>query len=249
MKVKKCVWVLVIAFIVCSFVMQACEPWPFYRGKNKDLYSIALHSALGATGYQQDKISVLEEDEYGRKLFIVGFRYVHGILGVFISQKTDDQYAYYYEDVNFLIKDKCVSSYDKDEIYKYFTFEAVEALKERNDWGKEVGSRECFKVPITGGKQYLKEKLSNKTIKKAGKQVFYNTIYEMPLCEDSYGHIIWYMEGLVNKGDDHHRYYVFFFNTDGTLKGDDAIMEIEDIWNYSEQMIAFKEVNHWNKEA
>ena len=236
-----------IIIIICILLAQACEPLPVYRKDNKDLYSVAIHSVLGASGYQLDEIVVLEEDEYGRKLFAAHLFRV-APLGVFVSQKTDNQFAYYYEDVNYLLKDT-YPAMSKEEILKVISLDEIESLKERNDWGKEQSTRECIKVPIKGEKRYLEKKIPHKTIKNVGKQNFYNMIYEEPLCEDSFGHIIWYMEGIVNKGDSEHRIFVFFFNADGTLKGDDAIMEINDIWDYSEQMIAFKEANHWNKEA
>ena len=38
-------------------------------------------------------------------------------------------------------------------------------------------------------------------IKRAGECVFSNLVYETPMCEDALGHIIWYMEGFVNKED------------------------------------------------
>ena len=55
------------------------------------------------------------------------------------------------------------------------------------------------------------------------------------------------MQGYVSDEPKTMKYYVVFFNANGTVKGDDAIMEIKDIWDYRDQLIAFKEVNHWNK--
>ena len=243
---KKILIIIFVLIIICIFLMQACEPPPFYTKDNKDLYSIALHSVLGASGYQLDEVVVLEEDGYGRKIFAA--RLFSGVpLGVFISQKTDDQYAYYYEDVNFLIKDQGVSILTKENVYECFSMEAIKELKEQNDWEKEQSSRECFKVPICGEKGYLQDKIPNKMIERAGERVFSNLVYETPMCEDAFGHIIWYMEGFANKEDTQRKCYVFLFNADGELKSDEALMEINDIWDYRDQMIAFKEVNGWNK--
>ena len=70
---------------------------------------------------------------------------------------------------------------------------------------------------------------------------------DTPMCEDSFGNIIWFMKGHGKEDVSKELYYVLYLKSDGTLKSNEAIMEINDIWDYRDQMIAFKAANHWNE--
>ena len=251
-KCKICIALTV--FITLFVLMQGClalGPSVSYKKKDVNLYSEAIHSLLGVYSSGMDEIFVLDEDEYGRKLFFANLSrssIVGDIAGIFISQNTDDSYAYYYEDRNYIVKAGCINKVTKEKVYEKFSSETIKTIKEQNDWGKEERSRDCFKVPIRGDKFYLNDQVSDKSINAIVGTILYKRTGDIPMCEDSFGHIIWFAKGLVSEEDPQERYYVFFFNADGTLKGGDAIMEIDDIWNYSEQMISFKEANHWNQE-
>lgn len=250
---KRRACIVLIVLMVLSALMQACLAWGppvIYKKNDTDLYSVAIHSLAGVYSSGLDEILVLDEDEYGRKLFFANLgrsSLLGDISGIFISQNTDVSYAYYYEDRNYIIKSGSVNKVSKETVYGRFSPEEINTLKAQNDWGKEARSRECFKVPKTGDKFYLRDELSDEKINSVGETIFIKKKGDTPMCEDSFGSLIWFMQGYVSDEPKTMKYYVVFFNADGTVKGDDAIMEIKDIWDYRDQLIAFKEVNHWNK--
>ena len=80
---------------------------PIYTGEYPELFSVALGSLLGARGYSLSvgslpDLIILEEDDYGRILF----EYSDGG-GLYpsrlIMQKTEGDYAYFYQHYNFII--------------------------------------------------------------------------------------------------------------------------------------------------
>ena len=246
--------ILLMVVFVASLSVQGCitlSAPTTYKGDNTDLYSEAIHSLLGITSSGFSGIIVLDEDEYGRKLFTADLNdkyfYNYSLACIFISQKTDDQYVYFYEDINYAIKEQSPQSlFAKETIYERFSSEEIELLKEQNDWGKEQNSKDLFKAPITGDKAYLFQKVSMKDRMSVQDLVVSSSeITPFPLCEDSFGNSIWVTKG-TGKDDGQEKIYVALLNTDGKLKSDNAIMEIINIWDYRDQMIAFKEVNGWN---
>jgi len=101
-----------------------------YRGDYPELFSVAVNSILGAQGFQeggwprpiQPYIRVLEEDNYGRRLFIYTEDVTIGVSSYrVIIQKVEGDYAYFYPHYNF---------------GRGRTDEAVEALKEANSWNQ-----------------------------------------------------------------------------------------------------------------
>lgn len=144
---RKSIIVFIVAFVVvfvmllvfkanCRCVM---EPQSYY-GPHWDLFTQAAFSIAG-TDEMGTRITILETDEFGRKLFEVKFfgnsidrlyipnRETSGRLFAYaICQKADDECVYYYEDDSFSIFGA------QDE----FTDDERNALKQRNDWNKPL---------------------------------------------------------------------------------------------------------------
>lgn len=259
MKAAKKISIFLVLLLVCVFLLQACLAWGApvtYEGKNVDLYSEAIHSLLGIASYGFSGILILEEDEYGRKLFTASLRdgYYDGQLAcIFISQKSDDQYVYYYEDINYEIKKQPRgSSFTKEAVYERFSSEEIELLKKRNDWEKEKRSKELFKAPIAGNKFYLSNVVSENTMTELRDSLgFLSSAWGyVPLCQDGYENTLMLLSGNREgepQGDNFNHFYAVLFSAEGKLKSDNAVMEVTDIWDYRDQMIAFKEANGWNK--
>ena len=86
-------------------------------------------------------IEVIETDSEGRILFeysapdvIRGGSIENYQTALVICQKYDDDYVYFYEDICYL------KQYDTDE--------AIDRLKEQNDWGKALDESKCSRRPI-----------------------------------------------------------------------------------------------------
>ncbi|MCH5163316.1 MAG: hypothetical protein J1G38_07535 [Clostridiales bacterium] len=137
-----------------------------YTGKHADLYSIAVDSISGSRGYimserrHQPAVILIEEDEYGRKMFCYSESYEQeGQIYLIIGQQSDGGYAYYYPSENY-IASRFSDCYNRMGIYGSkrpasiknplldFTDEQIEKLKEDNDWGQELNYDKCTKVKI-----------------------------------------------------------------------------------------------------
>jgi len=63
--------------IVIALTIACTNRDGVYNGEYPELYTVAIHSLLGSTGYIQSErrfpavIRIVEEDTYGRKLFIM----------------------------------------------------------------------------------------------------------------------------------------------------------------------------------
>jgi len=65
------------------------------------------------------------------------------------------------------------------------------------------------------------------------------------LTSDSYNRHIYFFRGIT-EDDVYTRSFVVIFNKDGTFDPDVGVMEIQDVWNYQDDLKAFKERNGWN---
>jgi len=175
MKVKKAITILFIGLLALSSTSCLTSKYK-YKGEYPELYSIAVNSILGASGSSPGEwgpfpvfLETWEEDGYGRKTFFYSEGDMYSLL---ISQKTDEKYAYFYPDYNFVNADaknnttvgmtaimlaqaieseepkveNCFGYYRVDEPKNLFTEEIVEELKAKNDWGKEIDLNKCAKV-------------------------------------------------------------------------------------------------------
>ena len=88
-------FILVIT-IVSAFGCQPAEPFA-YSGDYADLYTEAIHSVLGVigkdripeVGWINPSIKVLEEDSYGRKIFMYYERALNNQYAFLVSQKSE----------------------------------------------------------------------------------------------------------------------------------------------------------------
>lgn len=96
----------IIIYLGISLLLVACDGRAYYEGHDYDLFSVAVNSLLGVNGYggkgSGPKIQVIEEDNYGRKLFSYLGDGLGNSYSLLICQKSDDKYAYYYPDFNII---------------------------------------------------------------------------------------------------------------------------------------------------
>ncbi len=127
----KKVSILGILLLILPVILCGCQtPYDGYKGEYTWAYTEACYSLLFAQGSGEDPdkhydpiIDIIEEDEYGRKMFCYyewQTCYISDeekvILSLLICQKSDESYAYFYPDVNlysaFTEKDEQIRGYE-----------------------------------------------------------------------------------------------------------------------------------------
>ena len=208
-----------------------------YTGEYPELYSIAIHVLLDSIGYGfygnrlEAKIVVLEEDKYGRKLFYYNEGSHGSTHSLIICQKSSESEAYFYSDYSFI-------SSEQDS----FSDEDTEELKRRNDWGMNIDIKRCDNIEIVRKKSKgpLHDDALKRLYEKAlGDEARYTPNSIRFLVSDDYNRSIYY--GYEVSSIDR-RNFVLLVNADGTFE----VMELSDLYNYQDDLKAFKERNGWN---
>lgn len=260
---KKKFAVLIMLYVCIAFVLAGCE-YKGYEGENKDLYSVAVDSLLGSRGYNMINgeafidpiITILEEDEYGRILFYYFEDSQISTHSLLICQSSDDEYAYYYPDQNYI-------SAPTEE----FSNDDIADLKEKNDWNKEINKAKCVKVKLMQKKiqprisKDMKKKfdiLCQKVATENGCKGEEPTVFRYAdyCTSDNYGRKLYYVwgvhrdvkgEGISPNSQTMYFDLVMVFNPDDTYDETICVMKLEDKYNYQEDLKAFKDLNNWNK--
>ncbi len=237
----KCLSKLKITLIIFVVFLTSCtQDKDDYNGEYPELYSTAIHSLLGTFGYGSSErrfdsqIAILEEDEYGRKLFSYYENTRISTYSLIINQKSDDEYTYFYPDYNFISNSENI-----------FSEMEIEGLKKKNDWGKEIDVNKCDKRKITRNK--ATGQVSEKNLTELYKKALGNDASSSPTIKyftsDKYGRSIYSGFGQFSSK----RNAVMLFNPDGSYTENKCIMELPDLNNYQDELKAFKELNDWNE--
>ena len=144
---------LVLLLVLTLLILAGC--YSGYSGEHADLFTVAIHSLLwnnghsmGADFVRDSEIEILDIDPYGRILFTYYESYYLGtelsFSALIICQSSNEQYARYYENVNFIIKEQIGRT---DSVYK-FENEEIEQLKLINDWNKPLNLEKCIKKEL-----------------------------------------------------------------------------------------------------
>jgi hypothetical protein len=243
-KAKKRLKIVTMAclVVICGMILNSCM---VYFGKNPELHVVAINSILGIADFRFDKIEILEKDGYGRTLFSYSNhgseQYINALV---ICQRNDKKYSYFYTDYNFVFTDTFILSEEWSEIKEGDLSEKIEFLKERNDWGEEIKEELLMKASI---RKIRQEPIpSNKARNAFERSTGYNAWSLVYLTEDVYGRCIGYIWGNDKNGDSD-RYYAIIISKNGYYDKENFLMEIEDMFDYQDQMKEFKERNRWNQ--
>ncbi len=244
------VTILIISLLLVSCVnpINKSENVYSYSGERKELYTVAISSLLWNKGVssQADRvcdpdIKIIDEDGYGRILFEYterSFTSDVAFSSMIIMQHSTESHVYYYEDINFISKEKVSHSNVKVE----FDVTAVEYLKEANDWNKELNLEKCTVKDISNTKKQISiEKSKLKDIFSTYDGYYSNSI--LLLTKDDYGRAIcygWYTT-LENNTTQNH-YIVILFQEDLSY----SIFAPNSMYDYQEEFKEFKKANHWN---
>ena len=211
-KLKIVVCILLLVFVTLS--LTAC--FARYTGPHWELWTVAVNNIFGAAGFGDDgealpqpDIDVIEVDDYGRVLFFYNeypdyFTYYYRT-AIVIMQHYDNssRWVYYYQD-------DCYLPYLGDETpypvgYRnLFSEQEITALKELNDWNKELNLDKCTKAPRSNEKNQGALKIKHKEFDEAIDAVVQNLGYDVDYtpyrysiyCNtDKYGRELYYAFG------------------------------------------------------
>ena len=241
-----CKLVFILSFTV---FLVSCVEFQ-YVGDYPELYSVAIHSILGARGYGDNKtqpiITTLEKDRYGRILFYynegVGGEERHHLneFAFLIIQKVEGDYAYFYPHYNFILNRWI------DNRWIDFKDEEIETLQEVNSWNKPLSdSSEFERVRIVRQKE--EGPLSNGNLIDAYRDIFPNLdlsrtqmIFRMNfLRADNYGRAVYHATGDGTR-------FAVLFQPDHSFDLETGTLLIEDHNNYQTELRLWMEANGWN---
>lgn len=244
-------FLLLLGAIMMTF--SGCDDTMRYRGgDHEELFSEAAASVLGIIGDESARVIVLETDSYGRTLFTydesTGLLDKGITLSLLISQKSDEDYVYYYEDKNYLLMELAEKQEGSMEtVMGKITEEELAQFKAQNDWEQELRPEEMVKTEIIWKKE---QGLPNRALKKAFALLPENYNYRFslvtPLCKDDSGKWLYSIRGAYEAWDFGDT-YILIFQPDGTIDPGQGIEKLEDPLHYQEQLAGFKERNGWEK--
>ena len=256
--------ILILTICLCGCIGNTNREQFRYSGNDADLYTEAINSILGTKGWDKDGelgylnplIEVVEEDLYGRKLFLYyegSAPYHHYVL--LVSQKTENGYVYYYPDYNFTIGEEEDTVMPQDAsteqsgytyYYPYNNFRAkfsdnqIRELKTANDWDKEITIDKCVKQATTREKA---DPLNDTEKATLYKEVFgesdskgYRSIFF--LTQDDEGRLLYLAKYRYSQAD-----YKIVLKDGGSIHS----ISITNIFAYQNELAAFKRDNKWIK--
>ena len=266
---KKTIKIKALGICCLALIMQGCsyrfQPGPkkFQDEENGALVVQAENNLLGIYDNWETYCEELEEDSYGRKMYVFRGKsdiaieelnesnsYIWAIL---IQQKKEDGYVYYYEDISYILRDfnfNVGENHDKfiDKTIGSLSDSEINKLKEENDWDKEYNEEKMIKKEIINFGVSYKNKIVDK---KRQEQVFANHFlgrypksrrFYTYLTSDDYGRHIYFCRTIDEKERYDHSYLVMFYGTE-----DYKILELSNVWDYRDEIIEFKKENNWGK--
>lgn len=245
-------------FVLSAMILVLFNGCKFrgYFGEYTDLYTVAINSILwnnghsfGADKEMAPEIEVIEQDRYGRTLFMYYEKY-YGCYSdatltfstLLIMQHSSKEFAYYYEDYNYVILGQ-----DRYEPLREFAEEDLEYLKLLNDWDNALDLDKCVRKEIINNKLQISEDSSivQKVKEKFELQPDDNFIIDH-LTSDINGHSIVYgARGVSVDGERMSDYFVAFVQSEGDDIQRMEFFEPSDLFDYRDEFIEFKKQNGW----
>ena len=224
--------------ILSLLLLCGCDRFHPYKGDRYDLLTIVFNCLPGAQGSQFMKpegpvLEVIEEDEFGRVLFYYYENREISTHSLIISQKSDKNNVYYYDNVNFI-------SNDVNE----FSNEEIDELKRINNWNNALEIKKMIKKKIV--KEENQPKINEKKVFTTVVNDFVGNENTFNSCDyitsDYYGkHLYMFryydLENTINIG-------LIIFD-DKFIANNKSILILEEYYNYQYKLIELKENNNW----
>jgi len=265
---KRIIYVLLVLILLTMLLTSCFQGRVRYTGDYPELFSVAIGSVLGTTGYEMERgghvaagVVSIEEDRFGRVLFryseeaiyrevdddsgrLIGRR----VFVYIIAHKVDGDHVYFYPHYNFIIRGesgtRIFESYFED--IPLISNEDLSALKEVNSWNQEMSDDTAFdRVRIVRQKEG--GPLSRSQLADARLEIFPDAEAGRRLLPnwivflrmDRYGRSIY--SRTHNEG-----HLVVLFQPDHSLDVEIGVLEIPDRFNYQTELRIFMEANGWN---
>lgn len=157
--IKNTRFILPILLLVCM-LLNSCEGVDFsqYYGDYPECYTMAMHCLPRAVGGFEVCCELVEEDSYGRKLYIYGEDIKSTwydndedsytcLFAILIAQSSTESTVRYYPNLNVLYSEyesEYSISYLMSEmdvvqiVLNHFSAEEIEQLKNENDWNSDL---------------------------------------------------------------------------------------------------------------
>lgn len=242
--------IVLMILLIFTTILSSCG-YDGYSGNHFDLYSVAINSVLWLNGYSwgadykcDPSIDVIEEDSYGRTMFIYYEKYYKGsdisFSALIICQDSNEKEVFFYEDINYIVKERILYTQKTEN----FTDDEIVYLKLINDWDKEIDYDKCVKKDIAKAKQKL---TSEKEIQKL-------IINEFTLVNGEYSLFMDYLTSNID--DSKYILYGYIRKTEqegicfiGLVENSDDIrlniLVPSNVYDYKDEFIEFKKLNNW----
>ena len=228
-----------------------------------ELHIVALQSLLGVSEAPfSGHIFILQEDDFGRVMFAYAGRTALSdnrnaninILAVLIIQRASRRYSYFYDGVNTISREIALQSpaaVDEAFVMEHFLEEELQQLKAENDWNEELNEDRFFRVQVARrgrGPMTNVSREIQRDVFEAVSEGFLDA-FSRPLTMDKNGNVIYVIRGS-NYDSNRQEWtfystFLFMFDSDGELI-EGAVMELEDLWDYRDQLREFKEAHGWS---
>ena len=261
---------LIILLLSTSLSLFGCKSYEYsYGGEYPDLYTVAINSVIGSVGYHpgerifDPEIAILETDSKGRTLFVYNeLTSIFGdssLVALCIVQKSDTNWAYYYEDYNYIFANT-INEFEvnKESQFIYYEYvdipgvwikvdkEKMENLKKQNDWEKEINLNKCVSKQLMTNKK-------EPTIEENGLDKIYQNAFK--LKNEEVPSLNSYCTYCYKDNYDKHLYLMEHYNVDVQespyrvvlIENKEYIDSIEiSGYDFQEKVKRFKEQNGWN---
>lgn len=247
---------LVLLLVLTLLILTGC--YSGYSGEHTDLYTVAINSlswifghSFGADFAMDSEIEIIEQDQYGRTLFTYYEKYYVGgdisFSSLVICQSSNEQHAFYYEDVNFIVKEQEV---DIPWPVNEFTNEEIEQLKLANDWNKPLNLEKCVKKELTTEKLDVPhEKKIEKIIEEQFQLHERDKISVRYLTKSAvndnyliYGYLRGYADFHIN---DFEVYFVGLVEIENNKIKDVHFLQPTNVFDYQTELMEFKKAHNW----
>jgi len=212
-----------------------------YTHEKVEMVTQIFHAIPDSDNHDLNSLNyeVIETDKYGRRLFAFT---TSNMSGYCILQKTDESYAYYYDNVSFQLERKrlsvLVDEYDPEDL---------EELKIQNDWDKELDESKMVKKLFVKATELVRRRES-KFDRETVNELMKNALEEKndrecfsSFCDYSQtGQELFFINYYGTYGK-----YLLIINADGTVDPDNGFMKIDDWDKINEMLAEIKENNGW----
>ena len=230
-----------------------------YKGDYPEVLTVAINSIIGTRGYNVSEIVefpdilALETDDFGRSLFL----YYENVVSLIIIQQNDEEFVYYYPYYNHIsirrlpMGINISDSLSMDDIEKSFTIEAILDFKSKNDWNQPINFDKAIRTEIVTVKNDIDGPINKRSITHTYNTVFGENAIRNPnavfFITDNYKRSIY--TAIIRDGfaGDGRRTVIMLFQPDGSLDAERGVMELNDLYQYQDDLKAFMEQNEWNE--